>query len=82
MEVVAALYKESEPQKDFFQKYLLPVLIELPDSSKRTSAKSLHVGLNNLGSTCYLNSMLQVLNSIDPFRNLLMKAPTEAPVVH
>lgn len=57
------------------------MLIELPDASKRITAKSLHVGLNNLGSTCYLNSMLQVLNSIDPFRNLLMKAPTEEPVV-
>lgn len=32
----------------------------------------MHVGLNNLGSTCYLNSMIQVLNSIDTFRNVIM----------
>lgn len=32
----------------------------------------MHVGLTNYGSTCYLNSMLQVLNSLDLFRNAIM----------
>jgi ubiquitin C-terminal hydrolase len=41
----------------------------------------MHVGLNNLGSTCYMNSMLQVLNTIDPFRNALMRTHSEAPLV-
>lgn len=41
----------------------------------------MHVGLNNLGSTCYLNSMLQVLNTIDPFRNALMRTHSEAPML-
>jgi ubiquitin C-terminal hydrolase len=32
----------------------------------------MYVGLTNYGSTCYLNSMLQVLNSLDIFRNAIM----------
>lgn len=39
------------------------------------------MGLNNLGSTCYLNSMMQVLNTIDPFRNALMRTASESPLV-
>ena len=40
------------------------------------------MGLNNLGSTCYMNSMLQVLNTIDSFRNAIMRASSEAPLVN
>ena len=39
------------------------------------------MGLNNFGSTCYMNSMLQILNSVGPFRNLLMQASVESPLV-
>ena len=39
------------------------------------------VGLNNLGSTCYMNSMLQVLNSVGPFRNGLMRSNVHNPLV-
>jgi ubiquitin C-terminal hydrolase len=42
----------------------------------------MHVGLNNLGSTCYMNSMLQVLNSIEAFRNVIMMANIEAPLIY
>ena len=39
------------------------------------------MGLNNLGSTCYLNSMLQVLNAVAPFRNGIMQSKSQAPLV-
>lgn len=41
----------------------------------------MYVGLNNLGSTCYMNSMLQVLNIIEPFRNSIMMAQFETPLI-
>jgi len=46
---------------------------EIVDTSKKNSLRTMHVGLTNFGSTCYLNSMLQVLNSTDIFRNAIMK---------
>lgn len=81
MELIYLLYQQSEPCDYFFERFLLPVFVELPDNARRTSSKVMHVGLNNLGSTCYLNSMLQVLNTIDPFRNALMRTHSEAPLV-
>jgi ubiquitin C-terminal hydrolase len=41
----------------------------------------MHVGLTNFGSTCYMNSMLQILNSIDVFRNSILMADVEIPLV-
>jgi len=41
----------------------------------------MQVGLANLGSTCYLNSMLQVLNSVGAFRNIIMQTEIDAPLV-
>jgi ubiquitin C-terminal hydrolase len=81
MELIYVLYQQSEPCQEFFAKFLLPVLAELPDNSRRTSGRFMHVGLNNLGSTCYMNSMLQVLNTIDAFRNALMRTQSESPLV-
>lgn len=34
-------------------------------------------GLNNLGATCYINSTLQVLFSIEPFRNFIISTEFE-----
>ena len=83
MEVLFQLYRESgEGKEEFFGKYIVPVLAELPDNTRKTAARFMHVGLNNLGSTCYLNSMLQVLNSIDAFRNALMMTDLTAPLIH
>jgi len=48
------------------------VFRELGDTSKKNSLRTMYVGLTNYGSTCYLNSMLQVLNSLDIFRNAIM----------
>ena len=62
--------------QDFIEKYIFPILEDLGESVRMTDKKNLNVGLKNFGSTCYMNSMLQVLNSIGPFRNLLLK--TEA----
>ena len=41
-----------------------------------------HVGLSNQGATCYLNSLLQTLFHLKPFRHIVysMPAPTEAAV--
>lgn len=41
----------------------------------------MYVGLTNFGSTCYLNSMLQVLNSTEAFRNAIMKVQVETPLI-
>lgn len=72
MEIVFYLYKYSEEKEGFFEQFILPVFSELGDTSKKNSLKVMHVGLTNYGSTCYLNSMLQVLNSLDIFRNAIM----------
>lgn len=83
MEVLFQLYKESgEGKEDFFGRYIVPVLADLPDNTRKTAARFMHVGLNNLGSTCYLNSMVQVLNSIDAFRNAIMMTDLKAPLIH
>lgn len=41
----------------------------------------MQVGISNLGSTCYMNSMLQLINSVPQFRNLLMMSKSETPLV-
>ena len=38
---------------------------------KEVEPKKNYVGLKNLGSTCYMNSILQVLFIIKEFRNLI-----------
>lgn len=82
MEIIYYLYKYSkEDHSLFFDQFILPIMSELVDTSKKHSLRSLHVGLTNFGSTCYLNSMLQVLNSMDIFRNAIMKTSVEAPLI-
>lgn len=83
MSIVYNLYKHSPPEdgNQFFSKFILPVMEELPDNPKKVSSKYMNVGINNLGSTCYMNSMLQVLNAVEPFRNALMMAEVENPLV-
>ena len=79
VELLHEISREEDP--NFLQDFVLPVIQELPTEAKKNEAKSLHVGLNNFGSTCYMNSMLQILNSVAPFRNLLMQASVESPLV-
>ena len=56
------------------QEFIVPVIGALNDEVRMTDSRSLAVGLKNFGNTCYMNSMLQVLNAINPFRNMLMQA--------
>ena len=58
----------------------MPIIDELKEPRK-TQTKISKVGLTNFGSTCYLNSMMQVLNAVGPFRNALMKADVHAPLI-
>lgn len=77
MEIIYYLYKYSKEDHGlFFDRFILPIMNELVDTSKKNSARTMHVGLTNFGSTCYLNSMIQVLNSTDIFRNAIMKVET------
>lgn len=57
----------------FIDNYILPIIKSIKNEVRTCAEKSYRVGLKNFGSTCYMNSMLQVLNSIGPFRNSLMK---------
>lgn len=73
MEIVYLLYKYGKgDHSKFFETYVLPIFNEIVDTSKKNSLRCMHVGLTNFGSTCYMNSMLQVLNSIDVFRNTIL----------
>lgn len=54
---------------------------DLPDKKRKFEVKSMQVGLCNLGSTCYMNSMLQLIHSVPQFRNLLMMAKSDTPLV-
>ena len=82
MEIIYHLHQVSaEEDPLFIDQYVLPIFNDLPEQKKKFETKSLHVGLNNLGSTCYLNSMLQILNAVAPFRNGILQAKSEAPLV-
>lgn len=59
---------------DFIEKYIFPIFETFSGEVRITDSKSLSVGLKNFGSTCYMNSMLQVLNAVGPFRNMLLQA--------
>jgi len=82
MEIVYLLYKNSSGNhSNFFETYIIPIFNELVDTSKKNSLRCMHVGLTNFGSTCYMNSMLQVLNSIDIFRNSILMADVDIPLI-
>lgn len=72
--IVSKMHKVSpgiEPL--FLENYILPIIKAIKTEVRTCPEKNSKVGLKNFGSTCYMNSMLQVLNSIGPFRNSLMK---------
>lgn len=72
--IVARLHQLSANEDpDFINKYVLPIVKGICPQARLTSSKLMQVGLKNFGSTCYMNSMLQVLNSVGAFRNTLMK---------
>ena len=82
MEIVYLLYKYSkEDHSKFFETFILPVFNEIIDTSKKNGLRVMHVGITNFGSTCYMNAMLQVLNSIDIFRNAIIMANADIPLL-
>ena len=75
MEIIFHLHEVSaEQDPKFIDEYILPIFNDLPKNKRKFDTKNLQVGLNNLGSTCYLNSMLQILNFVGPFRNGIMQS--------
>lgn len=82
MQIIFHLHEVSAQQDPtFVDQYILPILNDLPKQKRKFETKTLQVGLNNLGSTCYLNSMLQVINAVTPFRNMVMQSDSQAPLV-
>lgn len=80
--IVAKMHKLSPAIEPLFiNEYILPVVRAISPEVRLTGSKCMEVGLKNYGSTCYMNSMLQVLNSVGPFRNSLMKCDSEAPLI-
>ena len=61
-----------------FREYHLS-MVEMAIGSKQTNASHMrgHVGLRNLGSTCYLNSVFQQLFAIDNFQQSLLTSNFE-----
>ncbi len=82
MEIIYHLHSVSV-NKDpiLIEEYILPVFNDLPQYKKKFDTKTMQVGLSNLGSTCYLNCMVQTLNSIPAFRNLIMQTKIDTPLV-
>jgi ubiquitin C-terminal hydrolase len=59
----------------------MPIFNDLPMQKRKFDTKNMQVGLNNLGSTCYMNCMVQTLNSVSVFRNLIMQTNNDTPLV-
>lgn len=47
---------------------------------RRRRSLSVPAGLSNLGNTCYLNSTIQALFSLQSFTNRLLQLPLPSPV--
>ena len=50
-------------------------LIESVEVVREVEPKKCFVGLKNLGSTCYMNSVIQVLFSVPEFKDFILSLP-------
>jgi ubiquitin C-terminal hydrolase len=72
MQVVTLLFKANPDDSLFIEALLTSIMDNLPAKMRKPSTKDSMVGLYNMGCICYINAMLQMLNSIEPFRNGIM----------
>jgi ubiquitin C-terminal hydrolase len=82
MEIILYLHSVSvDEDADLIDQYIMPIFNDLPLHRRKFDTKNMQVGLNNLGSTCYMNCMVQTLNSVSAFRNLIMQANNDTALV-
>lgn len=74
MDAVLLLYRANPSESSFIESLVTNVLEGLPAKLRKPSPKESMVGLYNMGCICYINAMLQMLNSVEPFRNGVMMA--------
>jgi len=80
LDVVLLLYRADPADSEFIETLIFNVLESLPAKLRKPSPKESMVGLYNTGCICYINAMLQMLNSVEPFRNGIMMAEVEGKV--
>lgn len=80
MDIVLLLYKANPAESEFIESLIMNVLERLPAKLRKPSTKDSMVGLYNMGCICYINAMLQMTNSIEPFRNGIMMAEVDGRV--
>lgn len=80
MNVVLLLYRSNPSDCEFIETLIVNVMESLPAKLRKPSTKDSMVGLYNMGCICYINAMVQMLNSVEPFRNGIMMAEVDGKV--
>jgi hypothetical protein len=58
---------------------MLTILVEVKVNKQKLECKNQYTGLINQGMTCYMNSMLQTLNTISYFKKAVFLTPSKKP---
>jgi ubiquitin C-terminal hydrolase len=58
---------------------MLTILVEVKVNKQKLECKNQYIGLINEGMTCYMNSMLQTLNTIRYFKKAVFLTPSKKP---